>query len=652
MLRAHLGMRQFIETITLYRHLKRNTGFVPDNYTFSWLAKSCASTLASWEGLQIHNHVIKTGFCSNLFASTSLVDMYAKFGFMGCARKVFDDMSERSQVSWTALIYGYARKGDMDNAREFFNESPDKDSATYNVMIDAYVKSGDMDSARCLFDENPERNVVSWTSMVDGYCNIGDVGSARLLFDAMPEKNLFSWNAMIGGYCQNKQPNEAVRLFHEMQSTTTFEPDKVTIVSVLPAIANLGALELGNWVHQFVRRKKLDRATNICTALVDMYAKCGEITNARKVFDAMAEKETASWNALINGLAINGCAEEALEVFLDMKRFGFKPNEISMLGVLSACNHSGLVEEGKRWFKAMKEFGLEPRIEHYGCMVDLLGRAGCLEEAEKLIESMPYEANGIILSSLLFACGYAKDVTRAERIRQKVIKMEPWNDGNYVMLRNLYAEERRWRDVEEIKGEMSRGGAKKAAGCSVIEVDSRVWEFIAGGKLHPKWGAINSVLGNFGLPSTQMFNYAMGTVYDQLMEKEINDFEDFHKSLLDLFSSFNASLPGKRYDAPLRKEIEACFTKWKGAADEKERKKVFIEFMRKEVKICKLDNTTLIVGLVMPPAAMGVKRAGESVPQLSLIKTIPDVVFVPSITVLALVSAKLSRRIFSGNAAS
>ncbi|XP_028095380.1 uncharacterized protein LOC114295347 isoform X2 [Camellia sinensis] len=139
-----------------------------------------------------------------------------------------------------------------------------------------------------------------------------------------------------------------------------------------------------------------------------------------------------------------------------------------------------------------------------------------------------------------------------------------------------------------------------------------------------------------GLPSTQMFNYAMGTVYDQLMEKEINDFEDFHKSLLDLFS----------------KNKQACFTKWKGVADEKERKKVFIEFMRKEVKICKLDNTTLIVGLVMPPAAMGVKRAGESVPQLSLIKTIPDVVFVPSITVLALVSAKLSRRIFSGNAAS
>ncbi|PSS26392.1 Pentatricopeptide repeat-containing protein [Actinidia chinensis var. chinensis] len=495
MIKAHLEAREFIESINFYRHLRRKTSFVPDNYTFSWLAKSCGLSLAFWEGQQVHNHVTKTGFSSNLFTSTSLVDMYAKFGLMVCARKVFDEMTERSQVSWTALICGYARKGDMDSARELFIRSPEKDSATFNVMIDAYVKLGDMESSRRLFDEMPERNVVSWTSMIDGYCNSGDVCSARLLFDAMPEKNLFSWNAMIGGYCQNKQPDEALRLLHEMQSTMAFEPDKVTIVSVLPAIADLGALDLGGWVHQYARRKKLDRATNVCTALVDMYAKCGEITKARGVFNAMPEKETATWNAMINGLAINGCAEEALEVFLDMKRSSFKPNEISMLGVLSACNHNGLLEEGKRWFKAMEEFGLTPRIEHYGCMIDLLGRAGCLEEAEKLIDSMPYEANGIIMSSFLFACGYAKDVARAERIRKKAINMEPWNDGNYIMLRNLYAEERRWRDVEEIKGQMSREGAKKEAGCSVIEVDSRVCEFIAGDKVHPQWEAIHSALG-------------------------------------------------------------------------------------------------------------------------------------------------------------
>ncbi|XP_058202782.1 pentatricopeptide repeat-containing protein At2g44880 [Rhododendron vialii] len=496
MIRAHLETRQFVESISLYRQLRRHSGFSPDNYTFSWLAKSCGLSLANWEGQQIHNHVTKTGFGSNLFASTSLVDMYTKFGVMGCARKVFDEMTERSLVSWTALICGYARNGDMDNAKELFDQSPEKDSAAYNVMIDAHVKLGDMVCARRLFDEMPERNVVSWTNMIDGFCNIGDVGSARLLFDTMPEKNLFSWNSMIGGYCLNKQPDEALRLFHEMLTTTSFEPDKVTVVSVLPAIADLCALDLGGWVHQFVKRKKLDRATNVCTGLVDMYAKSGEITKARQVFDEMPVKETATWNALINGLAVNGRAEEALEVFLKMTRSGFKPDEISMLGVLSACNHNGLVEEGKMWFKAMGEFGLTPKIEHYGCMVNLLGRAGCLEEAETLIDSMPYEANGIVLSSFLFACGCAKDVERAERIRKRVINMEPWNEGNYIMFRNLYSKESRWKDVEEIKGLMSRGGAKKEAGCSVIEVNSRLWEFIAGDKVHPQWEAIHSSLGN------------------------------------------------------------------------------------------------------------------------------------------------------------
>ncbi|CAK9188242.1 unnamed protein product [Ilex paraguariensis] len=495
MMKAHLGVHQFMESITLYRDLRTNTGFAPDNYTFSTLAKCCGSSLAFWEGQEMHNHVLKFGFGSNVFVSTALVDMYAKFRKMDCSRKLFDEMTERNQVSWTALIGGYVKYGEMGNAKELFSQMPEKDSASFNVMIDGYVKSGDMGSAQSLFDSVPERNVVSWTSMIDGYCNNGDVDSARLLFDVMPERNLFTWNAMIGGCCQNNQPHEALKLFHELQMGTSFEPDNVSIVSVLPAIADLGALDLGDWIHQFVRRKKLNRLTKVCTALVDMYAKCGEITKARRIFDEMSEKETATWNALINGLAVNGRAKEGLEVFLEMKDKGFKPDEITMLGILSACNHGGLVEEGKRWFRSMVEYGLTPRIEHYGCMVDLLGRAGRLEEAEKLIESMPFEANGIILSSFLFACGYAKDVTRAERVTNKAIKMEPWNDGNYIMLRNLYATERRWRDVEEIKGLMRRKGAKKEAGCSVIEVDSRIWEFVAGDKVHPQWEVIHSILG-------------------------------------------------------------------------------------------------------------------------------------------------------------
>ncbi|GMH22366.1 hypothetical protein Nepgr_024209 [Nepenthes gracilis] len=494
MIEAHKDSRQFAESFCLYRDLRRYTSFLPDNFTFLSLSKSCSSNLLLWEGQQLHDHVIRNGYSLDLFVSTALVDMYAKFGDIMCAAKLFDQMTQRSQVSWTCLVCGYARSGDTANARKYFYEMPQKDLAAFNAMIDAYVKVGDMDSAQSLFDVMPERNVISWTTLISGYCINNFVDSARQLFDAMPEKNLISWNAMIGGYCQNKQPHEALKLFHELQSSTLFEPDEVTIASILPAISDLGAFDLGRWVHHYVQTKRLDKATNVCTSLIDMYAKCGEITKAMQVFDSMPRTENPPWNAMINGFAVNGRGKEALEVFQEMLNCGIQPNEITMIAVLSACNHSGLVEEGKRWLKEMDSFGLTPAIEHYGCVIDLLGRAGHLEEAEKLLNSMPYEANGIIMSSFLCACGFSKDLMKAERAIQKAIKMDPSSDGNYVLLRNLYAMERRWTDVEEIKGLMRRSGAKKEAGCSVIEENSKVLEFVSGDKMHPKWDVIGSVL--------------------------------------------------------------------------------------------------------------------------------------------------------------
>ncbi|XP_062073216.1 pentatricopeptide repeat-containing protein At2g44880 [Humulus lupulus] len=495
MIEAHTNLRQLAESFSLYGDLRRNAGFVPNGYTFVILVKSCALNLTIWEGQEIHSLVAKTGFCSNMYVLTALVDMYAKFGNMRYARMLFDGMNERNQVSWTALICGYARLGDMINARELFNQMPEKDPATYNVMIDGYAKLGEVGSARNLFNEMTDRNVVSWTSMIYGYCRGGYLQSARSLFDAMQEKNLISWNTMISGYCQNRQPHEALKLFHEMQMTTSLEPDNVTIVSILPAIADLGALDLGGWIHQFVRSKRLDKLTKISTALIDMYAKCGEISRAKMVFHAMPEKETASWNALINGFAVNGRGEEALELFLEMQHKKLKPNDITLLGVLSACNHSGLVEEGKKWFKAMEGFELVPRIEHYGCMIDLLGKAGCLEEAEKLIGRMPHEANGIILSSFLSACGYFNDVSRAKKALKNAVKLEPGNDGNYVTVRNLYASERRWGDADEIERLMAENGANKEVGLSVIEVDGTIQEFVSGNRLQPQWDCLHLTLG-------------------------------------------------------------------------------------------------------------------------------------------------------------
>ncbi|KAH6788470.1 Pentatricopeptide repeat superfamily protein [Perilla frutescens var. frutescens] len=518
MMKSHLSSRQFSIAIWLYVHLRREGGFVPDNYTFSTLAKCCSLNSLTREGMEVHTHVIRYGFNSNLYVATALVDMYGKLGQMGFAREVFDEMTERGPVSWTALMNGYIRGGDMDIAKALFDGmiEMEKDAATFNVMIDGYVKLGEMRSAKMLFDAMPEKNVVSWTTMIDGYCSSGDVDDARCLFDMMPDRNLYSWNAMIGGYCQNKRSHEALMMFEQLLAWKVLEPDDVTIVSVLPAIADLGALDLGNWVYKFVKKKKLDRSANVSTALVDMYGKCGEIEKARRAFDEVEARETCTWNALINGLALNGCAKEALEMFMEMKRKGFYPDDITMLSVLSACNHGGLVEEGKRWFSKMAEFRLTPKIEHYGCLIDLLGRAGHLEEAERLIESMPYEANGIILSSFIFACGYAKAITKAEKVVTKAITMEPSNEGNYIMLRNLYASERRWRDVERIKRLMLSGGAKKEVGCSAIEINSRVMEFVAGDTKHPHLEVTQLVLDQLQMHMKRM-------LFVEVMKQKINE---------------------------------------------------------------------------------------------------------------------------------
>ncbi|CAN4111841.1 unnamed protein product [Withania somnifera] len=410
MIKSLTGVGQFAEPTLLYRDLLRQTSFEPDNYTFSSLSRCCGARL---------------------------------FSEMGFARKLFGEMPQRSPVFWTALIGGYLKCGCVSIAEGLSDEMPEKDVAAFNVMIDAYLKKGDILSANRLFEAIRERNVISWTSMIDGYCSNGNVSEARVLLDAMPERNLFSSNAMIGGYCQSKQPQEALKLFHELQTGRHWSrmPDGVTLISVLPVIADLGALDLGNWVHQYVKRKKLDRSSNVCTALVDVYAKCGEIAKAREFFDVVKVKESSSWNLLINGLAVNGSAKEVLEVFEKMKSKGYEPNEITMLGVLSACNHGGLLEEGNKWFVEMEKYGLKPQIEHYDCLVDLLGRSG------------PYEVNGIILSSFLFACGYANDVQGLKRSRKKAIEMEPWNDGIYLCY-------------------------------STIEVNGMVCEFVAGYKIH------------------------------------------------------------------------------------------------------------------------------------------------------------------------
>ncbi|KAI3885263.1 hypothetical protein MKW98_002655, partial [Papaver atlanticum] len=300
------------------------------------------------------------------------------------------------------------------------------------------------------------------------YCICGDMGAARKLFEEVPERKLLIWTAIISGYSQNFCSNEALALFDQMLGQGV-EPDGATLSSVLSACARSGSLEMGKQVHIYIKEKGIEVGLILGTALVDMYAKNGEISVARSLFDKMLERNTASWNAMICGLAVHGHAEEAFQLFQEMQKAKLAPNNITFVGVLSACCHAGLLEVGKEIFLSMRRvYGIEPRIEHYGCMVNLLSRGGKLAEAEELINGMLCEPDIVVLGALLGACKDHGNIKVAEKVVKKMLYMEPQNHGVYIVLSNMYADAGSWADVLRLREEMKDGGVKKIPGWSLV----------------------------------------------------------------------------------------------------------------------------------------------------------------------------------------
>ncbi|KAJ7971363.1 Pentatricopeptide repeat-containing protein [Quillaja saponaria] len=399
-------------------------GLLPDNISFPFLVKSCAQMESAAMGTQAHGQIIKHGFENDLYVQNSLVHMYATFG--------------------------------------------------------------DIEAARCSFRRINGFNVVSWTSMINGYSKCGDVESARELFERMPEKNLVTWSTMISGYARNNRFDKAVELFELLQSAGVVANEAV-MVSVISSCAHLGALELGKNSHDYVVRNKLTVNLILGTAIVDMYARCGSIEKAIQVFEVLPERDTLSWTALIAGLAMNGYAEKALQYFSDMVNKGLTPRDITFTAVLSACSHGGLIERGFEVFDSIKrDYGLEPRLEHYGCIVDLLGRAGKLEEAEKFVLEMPVKPNAPVWGALLGACRIHKNAEVGERIGKILIELLPEHSGYYVLLSNIYARSNKWENVTDMRQKMKVKGVKKQPGFSLIEIDGKIHEFTTGDKSHPE----------------------------------------------------------------------------------------------------------------------------------------------------------------------
>ncbi|XP_042513821.1 pentatricopeptide repeat-containing protein At1g08070, chloroplastic-like [Macadamia integrifolia] len=474
------------KALLLFRCMKfRN--IPPDCFTFPFVIRACASLQDLRKGQCIHGLLFKICVDADVYIATSLVEFYAALGHTRVAHKVFDEIPAKDPVSWTTIMAAYVNQcGDMNIAHQIFCEMSVKDLVAWNTMIGGFVKIGDMRLAKALFDQAPVKDLLLYNTLLGGYAKHGEAELMLRFFHEMPERDLVSWNSVIGGLVQSKKINEAMVLFHQMQ-IEDLKPNEVTLVGVLSACAQVGALDTGRWIHSYIDRNGFGLNLLVGTALVDMYSKCGSLEGAQLVFERMLERDVVAWNAMIMGFSMNGQSRKALELFYQMRSGNVKPNEVTMIGVLCACTHAGLVDEGQKWFYAMHhELGIASKIEHYGCMVDLLGRAGLLKEAYEFIQAMPLIPHAGVWGALLGACKMHGNVELAEHAIKHLIELDAEDGGYLAIMSNIYANAGRWNDVVKVRELMKEKGSSKLRGCSSIEIDGEIHEFGVEENIHPR----------------------------------------------------------------------------------------------------------------------------------------------------------------------
>lgn len=338
-------------------------------------------------------------------------------------------------------------------------------------------------------------DVYVQNSLINLYGCLESVDLAYKVFCEMTGRDLVSWSSMISCFNNNGLCYEALDLFKQMQLIGTVKPDDVTILSVISAVSSLGALELARWIDNFIMRSGFELTVSLGTALIDLYSRCGSVDDSIRMFDKMPDRNVLTWTALINGLAVHGRSKDALRVFYEMKKSGLRPDHVTFRGVLVACSHGGLIDDGWRVFNNIKnEYGAEPTLEHYGCMVDLLGRAGLVNEAFEFVEKMPIQPNVVIWRTLLGACVNRKNIDLAENVKQRIYELEPNHDGDYVLLSNAYGGVGKWVEKAEVRTSMREKRISKKPGCSLLNINQVIHEFVSGDDSHPKSNEIKRFL--------------------------------------------------------------------------------------------------------------------------------------------------------------
>ncbi|XP_073027492.1 pentatricopeptide repeat-containing protein At5g19020, mitochondrial [Primulina eburnea] len=519
----------------------RLLGLVPNEVTMASVVSAYARVDdLRQSGRLLHGLILKLGLDVFVLVSTNLVHLYCMSLRLADARMIFDAMKEKNVVSWNVMLNGYTKGGLLDMAKELFDGIIGKDVVSWGTIIDGYLQVGrlrealalycemrqiglspnevmivdvisscgqetnfvegqqfhglaekmgfvcydfmqatlirfyaacrEVKLARLQFELGNKNHVACWNALIAGLIGNEMVDEASCLFNEMPERDVFSWSSMISGYSQNGQPALALKLFHEMVEKG-FKPNEITMVSVLSAISTLGTLKEGRWAHEYIFNNSIPVNDNLSAAIIDMYAKCGSICTALEVFHQIQERTTnvSPWNAIICGLAMHGHAVASLRIFSDLQKRNIRLSAITFIGVLSACCHAGLVEDGENHFKSMNGiYGIQPNIKHYGCMIDLLGRAGRLREAEQLIKSMPMKADAVIWGTLLAACKTHGNTDIGETAAENVAKVEPSHGPSRVLLSNIYADVGRWHDALLVRRAVQDGKLSRSPGYSGV----------------------------------------------------------------------------------------------------------------------------------------------------------------------------------------
>lgn len=400
------------------------------------------------------------------------------------------------------MIGGFAKIGDLGSClgifKEFLRSGSRIDNFTLPFALRACRDSKSirwgMEIHHLVYKSGLHSDVFVSAAVVDMYVKCGCIEDARKVFDRMPLRDTVAWTVMIAGYAECGNPEESLILFDKMEEEGIV-PDKVTLVAAVFACAKLGAMHKARLIRDYIARMKFSLNVFLGTAMIDMYAKCGSVDDAREIFDQMRERNVITWSSMISAYGIHGRGKEALELFTRMLQSRVQPNEITFVSLLSACSHAGLVDEGRKHFHMMKrDYLIQPDVKHYTCMLDLLGRAGKLDEALELTRKMEVEKDEGIWGALLGACRIHGNIELAEKAAQNLLQLGPRNPGYYVLLSNIYANAGRWEDVANVREQMNDRTLKKIPGWTVIEINNKNYKFKVGDKTHPQSKEIYEML--------------------------------------------------------------------------------------------------------------------------------------------------------------